>query len=218
MAEQARIIVVDDHDLFRSGLIELLRTDPGLTVCGEGSNGADAIMLAREHRPDVALLDIEMPGPGIRAVLREVLNASPHTGVIVLSMHDEPDLVVDVIESGASGYLHKTAQRAELAAAIGRASRHDDNVLLSVSRKTISRLARSNTAEALLSGREQQVLQLLAQAKSNRDIGRELHISDGTVKRHLTNLYNKLGATSRLQAVRRANQLGLLSKPLSAPR
>jgi DNA-binding NarL/FixJ family response regulator len=218
MAEQVMVIVVDDHDLFRSGLIELLANDPGLTVCGEGSNGADAIMLAREHRPDVAVLDIEMPGPGIRAVLRELLNASPRSSVIILSMHDEPDLVIGLIESGASAYLHKTASRVELAAAIRRASRHDDNVLLCVSRKTISQLARGHAGAGLLSAREQQVLQLLAQAKSNRDIGRELHITDGTVKRHLTNLYNKLEATSRLQAVRRADQLGLLATLHSAPR
>jgi DNA-binding NarL/FixJ family response regulator len=209
-ADEIRIVVVDDHDLFRAGLIELLREYRGFKVVGRGRTGWDALTLVDDLRPDIALLDVEMPGPGMHSVMRQIFAASPRTGVVILTMRDEPALILDLIGAGASGYLHKSADRVELAAAIGRAARHDDSVLLSVSRRTLSRMVQASETRALLSAREQEVLQLLAEAMSNREIGRQLNISEGTVKRHLTNLYAKLGAASRLDAVRRGLASGAL--------
>jgi DNA-binding NarL/FixJ family response regulator len=208
--DELRIIVVHDHDLFRAGMVELLDDFSGFTVVGQGSTGPDAIRLAHELHPDIALLDVEMPEPGISAVLRQVLAASTRTGVVVVTTHQDPELIVELIHSGVAAYLHKSADRIELAAAIRRAARHDDSVLLSVSRRTLSRLVLAPSTESRLSTRELEVLRLLAEAKSNRDISRLLNISDGTVKRHLTNMYAKLGATSRLDAVRRGRASGAL--------
>ena len=206
--DQVRIVVVDDHDLFRAGMVELLEGHAGFSISGQGRTGWDAVTLVGELRPDVALLDVEMPGPGVHSVLRQVLATNAGTAVVILTMHDEPELIVELIEAGASAYLHKSADRVELAAAIGRAARHDDNVMLSVSRRTLNRMLHATATKLLLSSRELEVLQMLAEAKSNREISRQLNISDGTVKRHLTNLYAKLGASSRLDAVRRGRASG----------
>lgn len=213
-----RVGVIDGHNLFRAGIIALLDACPEFSVVGQGSSGGDAIALVREQQPDIILLDVELPGPGILSVVRHLAADSARTGIVVLAMHDDPHLLLELVEAGAAGYVHKSADRAELSAAIGRAARHDDNVLLCVSRGTLSRMVRSHVLQSLLSGRELQVLVLLSDAKSNREIARELGIRDGTVKRHLTNLYGKLGATSRLDAVRQGRALGLLQTPRAPDR
>jgi DNA-binding NarL/FixJ family response regulator len=211
MPTPIRIIVVDDHTLFRTGVIELLQSVPTFEIIAEGASGPDAITLAYEKQPDVLVLDVEMPGPGAAATIRTVLEVSPSTRIVVLTMHDDPTLVRSLFEEGAVGYLLKSAGRSELAAAISAAARNESSVLLSVSRDTVMNLGRSATASSSsLSAREVEVLLLLARAHTNREIAINLQISEGTVKRHLANIYNKLGATSRIDAVRRGVQLGIV--------
>jgi len=202
--DEISIVVVDDHTLFRHGLREILQTEPLFQVVGEGASGSQAVELAERLQPDVILLDVEMPGPGARTTISQVRYVSPFTKVVILTMHDDPVFVHDLLESGASAYMVKTVAKDELIAAIRSVGRNDGNVLLSVSRTTIERLDRQQSAGKLLSERELEVLRLLAKAKSNAQIAAELYITAGTVKRHLTNIYAKLGAVSRMDAVRKA--------------
>ncbi len=206
-----RIVVVDDHHLFRAGVIELLHCVADFQVVSEGASGSDAVTMARAFRPDVLIVDVEMPGPGAQATIIRVLQASPTTKVVVLTMHDDPQLVRALVRSGASGYVLKSANRIELNAAIRAAAGAGDSVLVSVSRGTVMGLSQDQQQQVtLVSPRELEILELLAEAHSNRTIAARLHISEGTVKRHLTNIYAKLGATSRLNALRRADELGVL--------
>jgi DNA-binding NarL/FixJ family response regulator len=197
------VVLVDDHALFREGVAELLASDSTFHVVAQGSDGAQALALVTEHRPDVVLVDVEMPGPGARATVSRLRQEHPDTRIIVLTMHDKPELVRELLSQGASAFLVKTITRLELIAAVRSVVTSRGNVLLSVSRRTINHLDNPppNTA---LSARELEVLRLAALAMSNAQIGKRLLITEGTVKRHLTNVYAKLGATSRVDAIRKA--------------
>lgn len=216
-AAPLRLVVVDDHGLFRAGLIELLHSDPGVIVVGDGASGDAALALAAEHQPDVMLMDIEMPGPGAEATLTGVLEVSPHTAILVLTMHDDATMVRTLLRLGAAGYLIKSIEYHELLAAVRAAVRDQSTVTVSVSRATLGRLDHhKEPADVLLSPRELAVLGALAQACSNVQIGAQLFISQGTVKRHLTNLYAKLGATGRVDALLKARAAGLFVEDVSS--
>ncbi|WP_026424294.1 response regulator transcription factor [Actinokineospora inagensis] len=207
---QVTIALSDDHTLFRQGLRELLSTDPGFEIIGEARTGHEAVDLVRQHRPDVLLLDVEMPGPGAKAVISQVATSSPETAVIILTMHNEPAIVRGLLESGAAAYLMKNIGREELISAVRSVSRSRDNVLLSVPRGTLESLERQDRQRTLLSARELQVLELVAAAMSNAQVAARLCISEGTVKRHLTNIYGKLGAVSRVDAIKKAVRAKLI--------
>lgn len=213
MTRPVRIVVADDHGLFRAGLIELLETVPEYSVLGDVATGDAAVAAAADLKPDVLVLDVEMPGPGAHRVIQQVGDASPNTRVVVLTMHDDPDLVRSLVEVGAAAYLVKTAGRNELVASINSAARGENAVLLAVSRATAVGLGRGplQVGNGLLSPREYEILLLVAGAKSNRDIARGLYISEATVKRHLANVYAKLGVGSRMEAVQAAIAHGILA-------
>ncbi|QKG19899.1 two component LuxR family transcriptional regulator [Actinomadura verrucosospora] len=204
------VAVVDDHTLFRQGLCEMLVSDPQFRVVGEGATGAQAERLCAELQPDVLLLDVEMPGPGVRATISRIQSAAPFVKIVILTMHDDPVLVHDLMESGVAAYLVKTIGKDELLAAVRSVNREGGNVLLSVSRSTIEGLDQQSAANKIVSERELEVLRLLAGARSNAQIAEELFITQGTVKRHLTNIYAKLGAVSRMDAVRKGAAAGLI--------
>jgi DNA-binding NarL/FixJ family response regulator len=208
-----RVVLVDDHRLFRESLGALLAVHEGIVVVAEGANGEDAVRLTREHRPDVVLLDVEMPGQSVLTSLVEIRSASPSTRIVVLTMHENTTLARQLLLRGASAYLIKTIGHHELVSAI-RASTEaaPDMVTLSVSRGGLAGLAASGAS--VLSARELEVLTLVSRARSNQAIAGELQISEGTVKRHLSNINNKLGSTSRLDAVRRAARARLLTPGL----
>jgi DNA-binding NarL/FixJ family response regulator len=206
-----RVMVADDHTLLRDGLRELLTTDPAFVVVADAATGPDVIARAGEHRPDLLLLDVQMPGPGAKAVVEQVRRVSPDTKIIILTMHDDPALVRQLLDSGASAYLLKTIARAELLAAVHAVTRSPDNVVLSVSRRTIGSLERDpDPAPSPLSPRELDVLRGVARALSNAQLAGELYITESTVKRHLTNIYAKLGASSRVDALLKARAAGLI--------
>jgi len=206
-----RVVVADDHTLFREGVRELLSSDPSFTVVAEAATGQQVIMLAAEHLPDLLLLDVEMPGPGAEAVIVQVRYVSPLTKIIVITMHDEPALVHQLLECGASAYLVKTIGRSELLAAVHAVNRSADNVVVSVSRRTMERLdGRQGQQVATLSPRELDVLDRVARALTNAQVAAELFITESTVKRHLTNIYAKLGAVSRVDAIRKARAARLI--------
>ncbi len=204
-----KVLLVDDHALFREGVAEIFDADEGMQVVGEAENGLEAVALAAEEKPDVILLDVEMPVMGAEKAIGQILRASPHSKVLVLTMYDEPRLVRKLLALGAHGYIVKNATREELVAAVHTVHRVENRVVLSVSRNTADRLEGSE--KSVLSRRELEVLLLAARAMSNSQIASRLHISEGTVKRHLTNIYAKLGVSSRSDAVKEALSSGLIT-------
>ncbi|GHJ07069.1 DNA-binding response regulator [Micromonospora humidisoli] len=205
-SEQVTVALADDQTLFRDGVREMLANNPGLRVVGEAAHGDAAIALCVERQPDVLLLDVEIPGPGIVAVLRQLRRLCPRTRAVVLAMHDDADVVYEALECGAVAYLVKTIHRAELIAVVVAAADEPATIRLSVSRRTVERLVKQRRIpyEGELTERELEVLRLTAQALSNAQIATRLRITEATVKRHLTNIYGKLDAVSRVDAVRKA--------------
>jgi DNA-binding NarL/FixJ family response regulator len=204
----ARVLIADDHTLFREGLTELCALEPDLHVVGGASDGAGAVELARLEHPEVVLLDVEMPGQPVEETVRQLSAIDRRTHVVILTMHEDARVLRKLLSIGVDAYISKGATRRELLAAI-RAVRDDQaKVVLSVPKGTMDQLA--NLAEGPLSARELDVVALVADGLSNADIAAALYISLGTVKRHLTNVYLKLNVHSRTNAVSRAATLGLL--------
>jgi DNA-binding NarL/FixJ family response regulator len=197
-------VIADDHTLFRQGVAKLLTTDSACAVVGEAATGDETMALVEQQRPDVLLLDVQMPGPGAAAVITRLRRTVPDTRIVVLSMYESPVIVHELLDLGASAYLLKSIAREELIAAVHSVARDRETVLLTVSRYTIEGLDRPWPGDSPLSARELEVLGLAAQALSNSQIASRLLIREATVKRHLTNVYAKLGAVSRVDAIRKA--------------
>ena len=211
-----KVLLVDDHALFREGVAEICDAEEDMRVVGEAQNGVEAVTLAAKETPDVVVLDVEMPVMGAEMAITRILRASPASKVLVLTMYDEPRLVRKLLALGAHGYIVKNATREELVAAIRTVYQVEDRVVLSVSRSTADRL--EGAEKSMLSSRELEVLLLTARAMSNSQIASYLHISEGTVKRHLTNIYAKLGVSSRADAAKKALTSGLITfRDLSEP-
>jgi DNA-binding NarL/FixJ family response regulator len=205
-ADQTRLLLVDDHTLVREGLREILQTQTDMSVVAEAGDSATAVALAGKEQPDVILLDIEIPGGDVTATIRQMRNCSPGSRVIILSMHEGPQLVHTLLAAGIRGYLLKSVHWEELVVAI-RAVRSDSSrVILGVSSESLSQLDQGQVADTL-SAREREVLDLVAQALSNGQIASRLGLTEATVKRHLRNIFVKLGAVSRLDAVNKAAEL-----------
>lgn len=209
------VLLVDDHRLFREGLSALLSTDARIKVAGQGGNGNEAVTLARTVDPDIILLDVEMPGPSVASTLERLRNCAPSSKVIILTMHAQPGLMGQLINLGASGYLMKDMEIEELIAAVlsvGNDTR--DFVTLHLPRSIVREINSPLAGDNPLTPREVEILMLAARAKSNLQIGSALFITEGTVKRHLSNIFRKLGAVSRLDAVRKAVDRGWI--PMSS--
>ncbi|GAA2686400.1 response regulator transcription factor [Streptomyces lunalinharesii] len=204
----ARVVIADDHTLFREGIVEICDNEHDLDVVGQAGHGELAVALVRRTGPDVVLLDVEMPGPGAEETLTQMLGVPEPPRVAILTMHDDARMVSRLLAIGAQAYISKSSTREELLAAI-RAVRNDsDRVVLSVAKETVSRLERP--AQGPLSARELEVLGLVARGLSNAQVAGELYISEGTVKRHLTNIYLKLEVRSRMSAINKAMAMRLL--------
>jgi DNA-binding NarL/FixJ family response regulator len=203
-----RILLVDDHPVVRHGLRGMLDAEPDLTVVGEASSGTAGVAAARELTPDIVLMDLRMPdGDGVQAT-GQILAALPATRVVVLTTYETDRDILRAIEAGASGYLLKDASPAELADAV-RAAARGETVLAPSVASTLVRQVRAPAPPAL-SAREVQVLRLVAQGRTNAEIGRELFISEATVKTHLLRAFNKLDVADRTAAVTTAMSHGLL--------
>ncbi|MFI0450356.1 response regulator [Actinomadura sp. 6N118] len=201
------ILLVDDHDLVREGLREILGYQEDLVVVGEAGDSEGAVALAAEKRPHVVLLDIEIPGDDAITTVGRIRKRSPHSAVLILSMYEGPELLQSLLDVGVRGYLLKSVTRQDLVSAIRSVRLDKRRVIVSVSRETITmRHAGSMT----LSEREREVLELTAQALSNRQIAAQLSLTEATVKRHLRNIFVKLGAVSRIDAVNKAVAAALI--------
>ncbi|MEY2515701.1 MAG: hypothetical protein QOJ89_3059 [bacterium] len=217
-AAPLRVIVVDDHELFRSGLHRLLDSEPGLQVVADARRGAEAVELAEQLQPDVVVMDVNMPGmSGIEAT-RELLKVSPDTAVLMLTISDADDDVLNAVLAGAAGYLLKDATLPQIVSAIRATSSGESILSPRVAGTLLARLRRHGLREqepvtADLSDREVDVLRLLVAGSDNGDISKQLHLSPSTVKHHVSNMLVKLGVENRIQAAVLAVQLGLVDDP-----
>jgi DNA-binding NarL/FixJ family response regulator len=204
-----RVMLVDDHPVVREGLRGMLEAEPDLTVVGEAGSGEEAVAQARVTETDVILMDLRMRNlDGVGATER-ILADNPRAKVVVLTTYETDADILRAVEAGASGYLLKDASRQDLANAVRAAARGETVLAPSVAGRLVNQVRRPVTQT--LSGREVEVLALVAKGLTNAEIGRALHISEATVKTHLLRAFGKLGVSDRTAAVTTAMSLGLLS-------
>lgn len=215
--DEIRILIADDHTLLRDALAELLSSDDDLDVIAVAGTAEEAVRGTGELRPDVVLLDIEMPGNERPSeTVGRMLAASPGTRILVITMHDHPTIVHSMLPLGIRGFLHKTVSHRALSAAVRAACAPGAPVTISLSAGTL--LPGEPGPTGPLSPREEEVVELAARGLSNYQIARRLDIVEGTVKRHMRSIFDKLEARSRVEAVNRAIELGLIPPPVPAPR
>lgn len=217
--KKLKLLLVDDQSLFREALRTLLSLQPDFDIVAEAENGERAITLAKVHRPDVVLMDLRMPVLGGVEATRRVLAAVPATRVVVLTTFDEDEEVFEALRAGAVGYLLKACSADKLCESVRAAAKGASVLEPSVAARMMAGLNRqagrdgkklSQPLADPLSDRELAVLRLLAAGRSNKEIGSELGITEGTVKNHMTNVLEKLGALDRTQAALKARELGLI--------
>lgn len=211
-----RILIVDDHPVVRDGLAAMLGTQPDLEVVGEAADGAEALARAAALRPDVILLDLEMPGLDGVATLKALAATSLPARAIVFTAYDTSEQILAAVQAGAQGYLLKGAPRDELFQAI-RAVHAGGSLLPPLVASRLLQQVRGRKEQppdtgVAPSAREREVLRLLAQGQTNKEIAAALVISERTVKFHVRSLFAKLGATNRTEAVARAVQRGLVER------
>jgi DNA-binding NarL/FixJ family response regulator len=209
LPQTLRVLIVDDHALFRRGLLMVLRQEADMEVVGEAEDGYDAVQKAQELMPDVVLMDVRMPKrSGIEAT-REIRELLPHVKILMLTISDEEADLYDAIKAGASGYLLKEISIEEVAEAIRSVHSGESQLSPSMASKLLTEFAamskRADEQQQLvaprLTEREMDVLRLVAKGLNNRDIGQELLISENTVKNHIRNILEKLHLRSRMEAV-----------------
>ena len=215
--ERIRVLLADDHTLFRKGIRTILDQMPDVEVAGEAANGQEAVDLARELLPDVILMDIKMPLlSGIEAT-RSVVKENPHIGVILVTMFDDPESAFAGMRAGARGYVLKEAEPQELRRAIDAAQRGEVMLCPIIAKKVLEHVGGQAKPQELglpyeqLTQRELEVLQLAAEGLSNKEIGGRLVISEKTVKNHIANIFSKLQVNDRTQAVLYALRKGLVA-------
>ena len=216
MLSLIRVVLADDHAVVRKGIREFLEEEGSIEVVAEASDGEEAKALIRQHKPDVAVLDIRMPKLTGIEVTRWIREQGVSVGVLILTAYDDDPYVLAALQAGANGYVLKTAEADEITAAV-RAVRKGQSALDPViARKLMAHLTGTSSPAQLvepLTPREQEVLERVSQGLTNRAIGLQLGISNRTVQGHLANVYAKLQVSSRTEAVTKALQLGLIQLP-----
>lgn len=214
MTADVRVVVVDDHPVFRMGLHALLDTLPGITVVGEAATAADAVAITRAETPDVVLMDLHLDGgsSGVEAT-RDIVRDHPDIGVLVVTMLDDDDSVFASMRAGARGYLLKGAAPNEVERAIRAVANGEVLLGQAIAAQAVSFLAGARTAGPTpfpdLTDREREVLDLVARGLDNAAIARRLALSPKTVRNHLSNILTKLQVADRAQAIVRAREAGL---------
>jgi DNA-binding NarL/FixJ family response regulator len=203
------VLLVDDHVLVREGVREILSVEEDIVVVSEAADSDEAISRVVEHRPDIVLLDVEIPGRQAAETVAKMRALSPETRIIVLSMYDGPHLLRRLIAEGIRGYLLKSVDRQELVSAIRSVYRIPGRMVLSISGESMAQM--HGSTDSVLSAREAEILKLAAQALSNSQIATRMHITEATVKRHLHSVFVKLGAVSRIDAVNKAIAASLIT-------
>jgi len=216
--DTVRVLIVDDHQLFRRGVSSLLAEHESLEVVGEASNGAEAIERARELMPDVVLMDIKMPGMDGLAATKQLKAEMPYVRIMMLTVSETDEDLFEAIKAGASGYLLKNVDPDQLVASVLQVQRGEVPIAPTMAAKILREL--TTPAEAslqALTSRERQVLELLAGGKANKEIAFALKISENTVKNHLRNILEKLHIQNRVQAALYAVRMGLADRPPEQP-
>jgi len=208
------VLIADDHALVRHGMSEMLSTDTGIEVVAEAENGREAVALAGSTRPDVVILDVEMPVMGGQVALRKLLALPSPPRVVVVTVFADESHVRELLALGASAYLSKNASMHDLiftvrSVATGNPTGPEDDVIMVLPRGTFEEGDDARGSE--LSAREAEVLLLAARGVGNREIGETLYLSERTVKRHLSNIYKKMDVHSRGEATRKALSEGWIS-------
>ncbi|MGE5375369.1 MAG: response regulator [Bacteroidota bacterium] len=212
--DKIRILLADDHNIVRAGVRQLLESADDLQVIAEAGDGEEAKTLIQQHRPDVAVLDIQMPKASGIEVTRWVRSQIPEVGVLILTAYDDDPYVMAVLQAGANGYVLKTGREEELIQAVRDVNEGKSALDPRITRKLMENLFKGpdkNIVEPL-TDRELDVLRLAARGFTNKAIGVQLSISDRTVQGHLAHIFAKLQANSRTEAVMRAVSLGLISQ------
>ena len=202
MGEPIRIVVADDHPLFRDGVVYSLSSEPDFVVIGQAESGEEALRLARELLPDVVLLDIGMPGWGGLVAAEKITTACPATKIVILTVEENEDKLLAAFKAGARGYVLKGVAARELANIVRSTARGEVYVSPSLAAGILAALTRERAVDPLeeLTAREREILKLIGSGFTNRDIGDQLHLSEKTIKHYVTNILQKLHVRSRVQA------------------
>jgi DNA-binding NarL/FixJ family response regulator len=219
--EPTQLVIVDDHELTRVSLQNMLSDEPDIEVVGEAANGREALLLCSRLRPDLVLMDVRMPEMDGLAATREIKQRHPEISIMMLTMHENPDYLLEALKAGAAGYVLKDAPREEIVESVRQVVEGELPLDTKLAARVLKRLAaemserraeagRSGPRVELLSPRELEVLELMRLGLTNPQIGRELSVSTRTAKNHVEHIMAKLGVSDRTQAVVRALELGIL--------
>jgi len=221
MSDQIRVLIADDHTLIREGLQAVLAQEPDISIVGHAASGADALALAKELAPDVILMDVRMPGmDGVEAT-RRIKAEVPGAKVVILTVYQDDEYLFNAVKAGAVGYILKDVSPEQLVHAVRLASRGESLIDPALAARVLAEFSKLSTngertqqgatgVYAALTPREMQVLNLVAQGKSNKEIARELCIEEKTVKNHMSNIFAKLQVNDRTQALIYAVRHGLV--------
>jgi len=216
MSEPITVMIVDDHEIVRRGLLSYLEEQEKITVVAQASRGDTAAKMAQEHAPDVVLMDLVMPGMDGVETTRRIKHVSPRTQVIVLTSYHQDEYIFPALQAGAISYLLKDVTTDDLLEAIQRAAIGEATLHPRIAARVVQEIQNKETWEVNpfteLTGREMEVLQLIAQGTTNQKIAEKLTISHGTVKRHVSNILNKLHLADRTQAAVYAWQEGIVRR------
>jgi DNA-binding NarL/FixJ family response regulator len=205
-----RVLIADDHGIVRSGVKLLLDRQPDMEVVAEAEDGVDALEKVIQHRPDVAVLDVSMPRmTGLQAT-HEIKQQAPNTQVLILSMHDDERYLFEALRAGAAGYVLKRAADQDLVDAVRAAGRGEPFLTASAQQTLIRDFLERGDQPAELTPREQEVVKLIAEAHTNKEIAEILHLSEKTVESHRGRVLQKLGMRDRVELVRYAIRQGLV--------
>jgi DNA-binding NarL/FixJ family response regulator len=208
VSENIRLLISDDHPVVRAGLRGMLSAEPDFEVVGEATNGAEAVALTGELRPDIVLMDLRMPEVDGVTAISQIKEEYPETQVLVLTTYESDADILRAIETGATGYLLKDAPREELFAAIRTAAQGKSPLAPNVATRLMQRMR--DLDEEALSAREIEVLELVASGTSNKEIAKRLWVSETTVKSHMLHIFDKLDVTDRTAAVTEALKRGII--------
>lgn len=213
MSARLRVLLIDDHQLFRSGIRALLGRQPDIEVVGEAADGLDGVQQARQLRPDIVLLDMHMPGAGGRDVVKTLTEELPATRVLMLTVSEDSEDLLATLQAGAAGYLLKNIDADYFVDAIRRAAAGDSVISPEMTGKLVAGLKRGSAPlppeHEQLSNREREILIALARGASNKEIARGFDLAESTVKIHVQNILRKLGLHSRVQAAVYAIEHGI---------
>ena len=206
MESKIKVLIADDHPLFRQGIKQILELEKDITVVAQASNGSEAVLMAREYKPDVILMDINMPGTGGLQAINDIRTEKMNSRIIVLTIHEDREYLIKTLQMGAEGYVLKDAEPSVLIDAIRSVYLGQSYIQPTMTKELVrefNRLtlqAREKRGENRLTAREREVLMLIAEGMINKEIASKLYISEKTVKNHVSNIFKKLNVSDRTQA------------------